>query len=70
MKNDWKARDAKLKKAKAAKAARLRDVSGKLDGLWTACNELDSGFTAADRKAVADASYAIRSITGGWINRR
>ena len=70
MKNDWKTRDAAAKRAKVIKAAMLRDLSGRIEKLWTACNEQNAGYTTADRKAVADAGHSIRSIIGGWNNRR
>lgn len=66
MNNDWKKREAAAKRAKLIKARLLSDATGAVERLWAADVPLDSGFTAAERKAIADASHSIRSIVGKW----
>ncbi len=67
--SEWQKRDDAAKRAKAVKAALLRAVNAQIERLWATCNADGSAFTPAERKAVADASHAIRGIVGGWIAR-
>lgn len=64
-----KAQQEKKRKA-AIKASLLAAATEKIERLWSASMQPDSGFTPAERKAIAAAEHSIKSIKGGWLTRR
>lgn len=66
-KQSWAQRDQEAKRKKAIKASLLAAATEKIERLWSASVSADSSFTPAERKAIATAEHAIRSIKGGWL---
>lgn len=63
-------RRAEEKKRDLAKKKAVDSVSKALEGLWKLCLDEKGGFSDSEAQAVADASQKLRSIQGGWVNRR
>jgi hypothetical protein len=59
----------KLKREREAKGKAVAQAQTVIDALWK-CSAESSAFSGAERKAVAEASYALRAISGGWLNGR
>lgn len=62
---------ARLQKQREAKNKAVAKAMDVVDALWlTSIDPVQDVFTNNDRKAIANASGQLRSIQGGWINRR
>jgi hypothetical protein len=66
----WSQLQQDKKRKSAIRSALLSAATEKIERLWSASMHPDSGFTPAERKAIAAAEHQIRSITGGWLSRR
>lgn len=69
-KPSYKQREQEAKRARAIKASLLAAATEKIERLWAVSNSPNSGFSAQERKAIADAGHHLRSIRGGWLVRR
>lgn len=69
-KTEWQRKQDEAKRRAAAKSAMVSAATVKLDAMWAAANADGSGFCAEERKAIAEAQYALQSIRGGWLVRR
>ena len=69
-KASWSKLQQEKKRKAAIKASLLAAATEKIERLWTASMQPDGGFSPAERKAIATADHAIRSIKGGWLTRR
>lgn len=66
----WQVRAALTKKREQTKKRAVAHAASAIEGLWALAADPDSAFTAKEREAIADASYCLRGIVGGWINDR
>lgn len=69
-KNLYRERQQAAKRKAAIKASLINAALSTIERMWAAAVVLDSGFLPSERKAIADAVYAVRSIKGGWLGRR
>ena len=65
----WSQLQAQKKRTAAIKASLLAKATEGIERMWSVSLQVDSGFSPAERKAIATASNAIRSIKGGWLGR-
>lgn len=63
-------RQAKAKRLSAEKSRAVARVAAAIEMLWKSAIAESSAFTEQERESIADASYSIRSIEGGWVNYR
>lgn len=68
--DSYRKNQEKLKRAREAKGKAVASAIQTIESLWRQCSAEGSAFSAVERKAVADASYSLRSISGGWLDGR